>query len=266
MGKNTSPPPVGSAKSNGKKKGFHKPGDLVKSPKMIICGVEGFGKTTIAANIPNVALICADTETGYETLYSAGRVPGVKYMVTSTWGETMDAIKSVPKGAALALDELSGFERQCHAYVRANEFDGSMTSFMAYHKGFTQAVHTWMKFLNALEQLGALVVALSHCTIETFKDPMNQDHDRYVAALNKNTWGVTRRWADAVLFGCFKSVVDKKTGKGQGGVDRILYTEHRDTHDAKNRYGMDYSFALTTEPEEGWGIINDQIEGNTEDD
>lgn len=255
------PPPKRTATNNGGSSGgFEMPSREFRPPKLVIVGVEGWGKTSLAAHVPDVAIIMPETETGYLTLVGVNRAPEVPCLVTKTWKQTMDAIDKFD-GKALALDELSGFEKQCHEYVCNNDFSGNWNHFWAYHKGVRMAVPEWMKFLAKLEQLNCMVIALSHCAVETFKDPTNEDHDRYVAALFKDTWGITRRWADACLFGTFVSVVDD-SGKGIGGEQRVLYTEHRDTHDAKNRYGMDPEIDIPDEVgdvwAEIWGAINNQ--------
>jgi len=239
--------------------GFSMPETEFRPPKLVVVGVEGWGKTSLAANVPDVAILMPQTETGYLTLVGAKRAREVPCLVSNTWSETLKAVKSFEGYKALALDELSGFEKQCHEYVCNNEFGGRWDKFWAYYKGIKMAIPEWLKFLKALEDLNCMIVALSHCAIETFKDPTNDDHDRYVAALYKDTWGVTRRWADACLFGTFVSSVDPESGKGIGGEERVLYTEHRDTHDAKNRYGMAPEMDVPDEPTEVWPMLWDAI-------
>lgn len=237
---------------------FKVPPTVFRPPKIVIVGVEGWGKTSIASHVPDVGILMPSVETGYLTLMGAGRVPEVPVLVTDKWKDTLNALDNLGDLKALALDELSGFEKQCHEWVCRNEYGGDWSKFWAYHRGLKVAGPEWVKFLSKLEQLDIMIIAMSHCSIETFKDPMSDDHDRYVAALNKTTWGLTRRWADACLFGTFRSIVDDD-GKGIGGDDRVLYTEHRDTHDAKNRFGMDSEIEIPEDPAETWPAIWDQI-------
>lgn len=259
------PPPK---KAGGTKKEapglFKKPEAKFVPPKIVLVGVEGWGKTSMAANIPDVALLMPKTETGYKTLFGVGSVPEVPCLVTTTWDETMKALDQVEGFGALALDELSGFEAQCFEAVCRREYSDKWEKFNAYGRGYKIAAPEWRKFLAKLEKLGIMIFALSHCAIETFKDPMSDDHDRYVAALHKSTWGATRRWADACLFGTFESIVDDD-GKGIGGTDRVLYTEHRDTHDAKNRYNMNPEIEMPNEPAETWDFLWEQITGEEDE-
>jgi hypothetical protein len=257
------PPPPRSVEKEGDRfkkspEGFGIPTVEFRPPKLVLVGVEGFGKTSIAASVEDVAILMPETEQGLLTLIGAKRVEAVPCKVTTKWRETLATIDAFKGYKAIALDELSGFEQQCHEHVCRNDFGGDWSKFWAYHKGPNMALPEWSKFLAKLEALDVMVLACSHCSIETFKDPMNEDHDRYVAALHKKTWGLTRRWADACLFGTFVSIVDDE-GKGIGGEDRMIYTTHRDTHDAKNRYGMPPELTVPNDPAEVWPFVYDVI-------
>ncbi len=70
-------------------------------------------------------------------------------------------------------------------------------------------------------------------------------YDRWELKLNKKTTkqtaSIVKEWADAVLFANYKTIVmTTKEGKkkAQGGQQRVLYTEHAATWDAKNRWGL----------------------------
>lgn len=243
---------------------FEEPEAIFQPPKIVLVGVEGWGKTSLVANIPNVALLMPETETGYKTLFGIGRVPKVPCKVTKTWKETLEALDSLDGFEALALDELSGFEAQCFEHVCRKEYGNDWNKFNSYGRGYKVAAPEWRVFLAKLEALNMMIFALSHCAIETFKDPMADDHDRYVAALYKGTWGATRRWADACLFGTFEAIIDDD-GKGIGGTDRVLFTEHRDTHDAKNRYGMEPEYEMPDNPDETWSFLWSAINGELVD-
>jgi len=261
----TAPPPKRSGKGAPDRKQpvsnlFQDPEEYFLPPKVIVVAIEGWGKTSMGAYVQehaefkNVAFLMPQTETGYKTLYGMGRVPKVKNLVTETWAETLEALDSLAGFDALILDELSGFEAQLFEQVCKAEYSGNWNKFNSYGRGVKIAIPVWRKFLAQLEALEIFILALSHCAITTFKDPMNDDHDRYVAALNANLWGAARRWADACLFGTFESIVDDE-GKGIGGTDRVLFTEHRDTHDAKNRYGMTSEINMPADPAEMFNTL-----------
>ena len=128
------------------------------------------------------------------------------------------------------------------------------------------AVVDWSLLLQRLDRInqrGAAIILLSHCKVKPFKNPLGPDFDRYVSDVHEKTWGLTAKWADAVLFGNFVTIVaevnergTKKTGKGVGGSDRVLYTERCDGFDAKNRYGMPPIINLANDPAQMWHTIN----------
>ena len=99
-----------------------------------------------------------------------------------------------------------------------------------------------------------MVILISHAKIRTFSDPLANDYDRWIADAHAKTWAVTQRWADAVLVGNFRAIVDRD-GKGIGGMDRVIYTEHRDAFDAKNRFGMPEQIKIPSDPMAAWAEI-----------
>lgn len=210
-------------------------------------------------------------EQGYDTLLSAGRVPAVPAVLIESWEQLLgwlDAFAADTQGReSIVLDALGGFERLCHEHVCAKNFsnDWSDAGFLSFHKGFEISVGEWMKMLQRLDTLhakGVMPVLLGHSRVKAFKNPAGADFDRYECDVHAKTWAATARWADAVLFGNYRALVDKvvstaksSKGKGIGGTDRVLYAERRDAWDAKNRYGMPAEFDLSSEPSESWAAI-----------
>lgn len=240
-------------------------------PRIIFTAVEGFGKTTLGAYAPNPVILMAREETGYDTLLSSNRVPAVPAVAVPDWENllgTLDALIAKPADRQwVVLDALGGFERLCHEAVCRRDFknDWSDAGFLSYNKGYEVSVSEWIKMLQRLDQLNAKglgILVLGHSKIKPFKNPTGADFDRYVADCHDKTWGASAKWADAVLFGNFLTIIDKEKkgkGKGIGGTDRMLYTERRDAWDAKNRFGMDPEIQLTDDPAAMWAQVWSQI-------
>lgn len=220
---------------------------------VILNAVEGWGKTTLAANAPGAMMVMAPGETGYTTLYDHGLVPAIPTASPSSWEELLATVDNVPAECRhLSLDALGGFERLCHQFVCVRDFKGvwGEYGFDSFQRGAYASVSEWIILLSKLETLrnrGTSILLLSHVRIEQFPNPSGADFSRYVADCHKKTWGVTHKWADAVLFGTFYSVVETragkevevlKKGKGIGGTERVLYTQRRDAYDAKNRFNL----------------------------
>jgi len=276
------PPPQNAAVRNAPTHGAASIGRIASAfepPRIIINGVEGWGKTSALAHADNPVILMARGETGYQTLLGAGRVPQCDGMLCESWGDTLAAVDYLIDNdtghKTIGLDALGGFERLCHEHVCATQFNGDWgeKGFASFQKGYDLAVGDWLTLLVRLDRLraqrGMAVVLLSHVKVTTFKNPAGPDYDKFVADCHHKTWGVTHKWADAVLFGTFFSVVEGGTtgakarkGKGIGGSERVLYTQHHDAWDAKNRYGLDECIDIPNDPTQSWATIWHAINGD----
>lgn len=236
------------------------------APRLIINGVEGWGKTSLAVNAPGAAIVMAKGETGYRTLLDANRVPSVPALVADSWEgllAMLDKLAEEPgKIQTLVLDALGGFERLCHEFVCARDFGNvwSEKGFTGFGRGYDVSVTEWLGLLNRLDRLntkGMAIYLLSHVQVKSFKNPQGADFDRYESACHAKTWGATHKWADAVLFATYRTITDEKKGKtkGIGGTDRVVYAERRDAFDAKNRYGFPEELDIPADPASAYQTI-----------
>jgi hypothetical protein len=229
--------------------------------------VEGFGKTSLAAQAPSPIFAMTQGETGLETLIDAGRLPEVAHFPEfMSWGALREAIKLLISSEhtykTFVLDTLNGAERLCHQFVTTRDFDGKTDSFLAYGKGPDVSLPEWTLFLNDLDRLREAkkmsIICLTHTKVKPFKNPQGPDYDRYTPDMHEKTWGLSHKWADVVLFGNFEAVVlggsvsadDRKNRKGKAtGVecDRVLYCERRTAWDAKNRIGLPAELEISSE-------------------
>lgn len=269
-----SPPPAKAAaattKSVRKRLAPRQVQDL--APRLIVYGVEGFGKTTLAAYAPDPLILMSRQETGYDTLLSRGLVPAVPAERVDSWPDLLDWLDDLIADSqgrkTLVLDAMGGFERLCQEYTCERHFknDWSETGFAGYQKGYDASLTEWLTMLARLDQLhrqGIVVLITGHARVATFKNPQGPDYDRFCVDCHWKIWSATYRWVDAALFGNFLTIYDKKTeaesrGRGKaskGGTDRILFTERRDAYDAKNQYGLPPEIWLTKQPSESWSTL-----------
>jgi hypothetical protein len=87
-----------------------------------------------------------------------------------------------------------------------------------------------------------LGVLLAHSEIKKFELPdAAGQFDRYKLKLVKQNEPLVKEWADALLFGNWKTqVAEKDNGKERlvGGKTRVLFCNRSAAYDAKNRYGL----------------------------
>lgn len=236
--------------------------------RFILMAVEGWGKTSVAAQAPGAAIIMARGETGYETLLNHSRVPSIPAAKADTWDGLLALLDQIATNPGeiknLALDAMGGLERLCHEHVCARDFGGDWgeRGFGSFQKGYDVSVTDWLGLLNRLDRIretGVNIWLLSHVQVRSFKNPAGADFDRFEAACHAKTWGVTHKWADAVLFANFRTILNKEKGeqrqKGIGGTDRVVYAERRDAFDAKNRHGMPPEIDIPGDPSEAYQLI-----------
>jgi hypothetical protein len=241
---------------------------------MIFMATEGFGKTTFAAHAPDSAILMARGETGYATLRGSNRAPDRDATTVDDWAGLLSLLDQLADGPTLlykylALDALGGFERLCHEAVCKRDFGGDWgeKGFAAFARGPDVAVTDWLQFLQRLDKIharGCGIIILSHCRVKPYRNPIGSDFDRYTADVHEKTRAATHKWADAALFGNFRTIVDRVNaksdkGKGIGGADRVVYTERRDAFDAKNRYGLPEEIDLPNDPTASFQTIIDLI-------
>lgn len=241
-----------------------------QAPKIVLNAVEGWGKSSAGAFSPSPAFLMASGERGYETLLGAGLVPNVPRATIPGWLDLLGAVKGIADEPGdiktIVLDAMGGLERLCQEYVCQRDYSGdwSEKGFNSFKEGYGVAANEWIDLLALLERAnirGISILLLSHSKTATFYDPMGKNFDRYGVDVHHKVWSNTARWADAVLFGKFLTVVDTgknksaDKGKGIGGAERVIYTENRDAYIAKNRYKMPPMISIPNDPSKIWSTI-----------
>lgn len=240
--------------------------------------MEGFGKTSIGCYFAKPIFLMSDGETGLETLIDNGLVPDTPHFPPiTTWEEKTDALDFLLNGehsyGTLVLDTQSGFERICHEYICRKNYKGdwSGSGFMSFREGYETSLPEWANFLAELdairERRKMAILGLCHVKISPFKNPEGSDYDRYTPAMHDKTWSLTHKWADAVFFGNYHTVVEDgtrkdgkaKKGKGKGGRERVLYVERTAAFDAKNRNGLTEAIDMGNSGQEAFNNLRDAI-------
>lgn len=215
--------------------------------KIVLYGPEGIGKTSIAAKFPDPLFI--DTE-GSTKHYDVKRLKNGQ--PPSSQQELINMIRWVKETkpcSTLVIDTADWAARIAGKAVLDEHNKKGIEDF-GFGNGY---VYQLEKYGNMLDQLtsvqeaGINVVLTAHAEIKKFEDPGEMGaYDRWELKLlkrgNANIAGMTKEWADMVLFLNYKTIAVKASDmgnkfKGQGG-QRVMYTTHRPAWDAKNRFGL----------------------------
>ncbi len=233
-------------------------------PFRILCyGVEGVGKTRLGAAAPKPIFITprgtfgdlkpkpkawhptgwANDWTEEDGVMSAGVLTLIRYLTTT----------DLPY-QTLVIDELDTIESYAIAHVlKVAKAAGINEGPLSYGVGYDALRLEWLAFTAAIDELRRVkkmnVVLLAHADNKKFANPEGADYDRYHFRLSKKGADVLFSYSDVVLFANYRTLVQlasKKATKGKGISDgRVMYTTRNAAWDAKNRYSLPPSMALS---------------------
>lgn len=210
-----------------------------------IYGPDGCGKSTFASDAPSPIFICSETGTNH---LDVSRLPRPK-----TFQELMAMVDELSTQVhpyeTLVIDSLDWAEPLIWQEV-VTEAGVKFIGDIGYGKGYDAALNKWQNLINKLKALREKmnVILIAHSVVKTFQDPIqNMGYDRYELKLHAKAAGLIREAVDAVLFATYE-VFTKKDGqktRAFGDGARVMFTERRPGHDAKNRFGLPYQLDLS---------------------
>ena len=220
-----------------------------KGLRVVIYGVHGIGKTTLAAKLPGALFL--DFEDGTHGL-------DVDKLAASDLPKSYEGMKGLI--AELKRDH-QGYERL--VIDTADKFEQNLATELAREKkvedifavndyGRTIAVHKsgMASVLDALTELaksGMDVVVLAHETSRKVEPLENREttgtYDHHELKLSKTVSPIFMEWADAVIFCAYKTFLvsgAKKSDKAHvEGGKRWCFCAYSNDWDAKTRTGID---------------------------
>ena len=216
-------------------------GTIPRAQKVVLYGVEGIGKTTLASQMPDPLFI--DTEGG-TAFMDVKRVDGV-----NSWEDLLATVREVAGTPGvcktLVIDTADWAEQKLVEWILSENHIKSIEEYGGgYGKGVVYLGEKWAQFLKLCDRCidnGINVVITAHAWMrkQELPDEMGA-FDRWELKLSKRCAPLLKEWADAVLFCNYKTIVvetKEKTKKGTGGR-RVIYTAHKPAFDAKNRHGL----------------------------
>lgn len=215
-------------------------GVIGRALKIVLYGPEGIGKSSFGSQMPDPLFIDTEDSTAH---MDVARLPK-----PTSWPMLLSQIEFVYKNRpcqTLVIDTADWAERLCKEYVLSTKKLKSMED-LDYGKAYTILTEEWGRTLNRLQDLvnsGIHVVITAHAKLRKFEQPDEMGaYDRWEMKLERGPAGLTKEWADMLLFANYKTTVitDSKTKSKKGvGGDRMMYTSHHPAWDAKNRFWLD---------------------------
>lgn len=219
-------------------------GKIETAQKIILYGVEGIGKSTLASKFPKPLFVDTEGSTKHLNVARTDR--------PTSWAMLMDQVQKIKQDhmgyQTLVIDTADWAEQLCVKEVCDRSQKKGIEDF-GYGKGYIYLAEEFARLLHLLEdiiQSGMHVVITAHAMMRKFEQPDEMgSYDRWELKLMRKTAPLLTEWADMVLFANYKTYVvnvdgqgtDKGKNKAQGG-HRVLYTTHHVAWDAKNRHGL----------------------------
>jgi hypothetical protein len=230
-------------------------GKLEQPLRVIVHGVQGVGKSTLAADAPSPIFLGA--EDGSAQL-DVARLPQ-PHSFEDVLAMVAELTTAEHPYQTLVIDSLDWLEPLVWAHVVSSANNPRIRAIedFGYGKGYVAALDEWRRLLIALDRLRAArrmhVVAIAHTAQKKAKNPAGDDWDRFAMKLNEKAAGLLSEWADDVLFAQFEFYTER-TRESRDGKDyqakgistgrRLLYTTWNAAYDAKNRHGLPESVEL----------------------
>lgn len=224
---------------------------MARGLSLIIYGVEGIGKTSLALQFPKPLNIAPIREPGYDNLDMVGDVPpGVTPLRLKNYEDLRIAIEAC-QARTLVLDSMSGMQEYMVDYGTRMYYDNNSKKFDAFHSGLMQCCpRLAAELIDLLEyktSQGTNVILLAHRQQDTESDASGPDTKVQTLFGDKYVMGPFLKWAQAVLFLAGKKNIDINTktagfgdnvkvleGKASSQITRLMYTSFSGNHVAKN--------------------------------
>jgi hypothetical protein len=215
-------------------------GRIAAPIKALVYGVEGVGKSTLGAGLPEPLFVCA--ESGTEQL-DVARLPEPR-----AWSEVLGALDELAAGGhgyqSVVVDTVDWLEPLLWDHL-CHKHKWSSIEAPGYGKGYVEALSEWRQLLRRLDQVraaGLHVLLLAHATVRRVSPPDLEAYDRYSLKVNEKAAALVREWADAVLFAQYEVSTTKgrtdRVAKAYSTGERVLRTVYSASWDAKNRWGL----------------------------
>lgn len=227
-------------------------GKVEKAQKITLYGPEGVGKSTFAAQFPNVLFIDTEDSTTHMDVARLDKPTSMQMLI-----KQLKWVKDNKPCQTLAIDTLDWAETLVKNHIITTHGVTSIELVeKGYGKGYTILEEQFGKLLNLLNEVvdaGIHVVLLCHAKVARFEDPTEMGaYDRYELKLEKKVAAKVKEWSDALLFAKYDVQVvnvdnkgaTKGKNKAQGG-ERKMFVESNPAYDAKNRFGLQGSYPLS---------------------
>lgn len=251
-------------------------GRKLKPLALMLHAPHGIGKSTFASEAPNPIYVGneendeLDVERFKVKYWEVDRNEKPEKQILGLVNVLESLLKDNHDHKTLVLDTVDGLEQIAEHHILSDKSAKGKTmatAFGGYGKAFEKLANMFLnlrdKYLIPLrDKKGMNIVLLCHSDKVKHEEAMTlTSYDHYETALHKKTKHVFEDWVSAILFANYYLVrAETNSGKeyaeGADGL-RMIYTEERPSHVAKNRFEMPYEIEFNKTGT--WGVIRGHV-------
>lgn len=212
-------------------------------PVVLLYGVDGIGKTSLASEWPSPLYLPTEGERPPSDVDMA--TPGTVESFDELLNLFQELLETEHEFQTVIIDSLDGLENLVWA-ATASRLGVNSIEEPGFGKGYVEADTEWRNFLggvSALASAGINVVMLAHPEIVRFDSPTSDPYSRYTPKLHKRGNALVREQADIVAFMNYRvSLKEKEVGPkktvthAEGGKERQIHLTEGAGFLAKNRF------------------------------
>lgn len=214
----------------------------IQPPKIVIHGEPGVGKSTFAANGPEVLFL--DCESGLSAITCAK----VKIECLKDLTESLTSFLAQDhQFKTLVIDSIDALETFIHTEIEQKHRVDAISR-IDYGKGYDEAFTHLKDILFLLDKIRetkkTIVILIAHSVAERMDDPIVGSFSRWGLKLHRKISAKIEEWADCIFYAEQQTFVEtndvgfgKKVNRAIGG-NRVIYTQCNPAYVAKNRYGL----------------------------
>lgn len=240
-------------------------GRKLKPLALILHAPHGIGKSTFATEAPNPIYI-GDEENDE---LDVDRFPKIR-----EWHEFEDQLKTLLEDdhdyKTVVIDTMDGMQQLAERLILSNPKEKAKSLNQAcggYGNGPAMMANMFIgirdKYLKPLrEKKGMNIVILCHSAKVKHEEAMTlTSYDHYETALHKKVKPVFEDWVSAILFANYylvraETTSGKEYAESADGM-RMIYTEERPSHVAKNRFNFPYEIEFNKSGT--WEVIKKMV-------
>lgn len=212
-------------------------------PVILLYGVDGIGKTSLAAEFPDPIYLPTEGERPPSDVDPP--TPGTIESFDDLLDVFGELLTTDHDRKTVILDSLDGLEPLVWKATCRRLGIASIEE-AGFGKGYVEADTEWNELLSAVAALaraGICVVMLAHPEIVRFDSPTTDPYSRYQPKLHKRANALVREKSDIVAFMNYRiSIKEKevarqtKVAHAEGGKERQVHLVEGAGFNAKNRY------------------------------